>query len=207
MSPPTPRRCSRCSSRRPASRSSPSRLTWFLRELPLRQTVGDQHVDAAFLADLFAAPRDETSLHEVANKLSLLARRENRHWVYEALAERAETDLTPQQLWLLFRVRDEETAALPALAERVGEEDRERLTPEMRDLIARGLVRLEGADRGEENVVFHTTAESDAILARVDAVRNEALTSALAGWKPEAHAELRTMISGLSRDLAAGAPA
>ena len=35
-------------------------LTWFLEERPLRQTVADQTVDAAFLADLFAAPRDET---------------------------------------------------------------------------------------------------------------------------------------------------
>ncbi len=180
--------------------------TWFLRELPLRQTVGDQNVDAAFLADLFASPRDETSLDEVANKLSLLARRENRHWIYEALAERAEADLSPQQLWLLFRVRDEETAALPALAERVGE-DRERLTPEMRDLIARDLVRLEGADQGEDNIVFHTTPESDAILARIDAVRSEAMSTALAGWEPEAHAELRTLISGLTKDLAAAAPA
>ena len=53
-------------------------FSWFLKELPLRQTVGDQNVDAAFLADLFAAPRNETSLHELANKLSLLARHENR---------------------------------------------------------------------------------------------------------------------------------
>ncbi len=45
--------------------------------------------------------------HELEQKLGLLAGRENRHWVYEALAERAQADLTPQQLWLLFRLRDE----------------------------------------------------------------------------------------------------
>ena len=181
-------------------------FTWFLRELPLRQTVGDQNVDEAFLADLFAAPRDETSLHELANKLSLLARRENRHWVYEALAERADTDLNPQQLWLLFRVRDEATATLAALAARVGE-DRDRLEPEMRDLVARQLVQVEGADRGEEHIVFHTTPQSDAILERIDTVRREAMSSALAGWAPETHVELGTLISRLTQDLAATAPA
>jgi EmrB/QacA subfamily drug resistance transporter len=181
-------------------------FTWFLRELPLRQTVGDQNVDEAFLADLFAAPRDETSLHELANKLSLLARRENRHWVYEALAERADTDLNPQQLWLLFRVRDEETATLPALAARVGE-DRTRLEPEMRDLVARQLVRVEGADQGEEHIVFHTTPQSNAILERIDTVRREAMNEALAGWAPETHIELGTLVSRLTQDLAATAPA
>ena len=64
-------------------------LTWFLREVPLRSTIEDQRIDEAFLADLFAAPRDESSLHELENKLSLLAGRENRHWIYQALAERA----------------------------------------------------------------------------------------------------------------------
>ena len=181
-------------------------FSWFLKELPLRQTVGDQTVDAAFLADLFAAPRDETSLHELANKLSLLARRENRHWIYQALADRAETDLNPQQLWLLFRVRDEETAALPALDARVGD-DRERLTPEMRDLIAKHLVRLEGADQGLEQIVFHTTPESDAILERIDVVRRDAMSDALSGWAPEKHEELRTLVSRLTQDLAATAPA
>jgi EmrB/QacA subfamily drug resistance transporter len=181
-------------------------FTWFLRELPLRQTVGDQTVDAAFLPDLFATPRDVTSLNEVANKLSLLAQRENRHWVYQALAERADADVSPQQLWLLFRVRDESTATLPALAVRVGE-DRARLEPEMRELVTRQLVRVEGADRGEEQIVFHTTPESDAILGRVDAVRREALNAALSGWSPELHDELRGLITQLNEDLAASAPA
>jgi EmrB/QacA subfamily drug resistance transporter len=181
-------------------------LTWFLQELPLRQTVGDQQIDAAFLADLFAAPRDQSSLDELANKLSLLARRENRRWVYQALTERADADLTPQQLWLLFRVRDEKTAALPALASRVGE-DRERLTPEMRDLIARDLVRIEGAEQGEEQIVFHTTPLSDTILARIDAVRRDALSDALAGWAPEQHPELKKLIERLTTALAGAAPA
>ncbi len=181
-------------------------LTWFLREQPLRETVGDQQVDATYLANLFAAPRDESSLHEVENKLSVLARRENRHWVYEALAERAGVDLNPQQLWLLLRVQDEDTATLPALAARVGT-DRDRLEPEMRELVSDGLVRVEGADLGEARIVFHTTPEADAILERVDSARRLRLTQILAEWAPEQHPELIRLIDRLSTNLAAAAPA
>jgi DNA-binding MarR family transcriptional regulator len=181
-------------------------LTWFLRELPLRQTVAEQHVDAAFLADLFAAPRDESSLHELENKLSLLARRDNQHWLYEAIAELAGIELNPQQLWLLFRVRDAGTATLPALAERVGS-DRERLEPEMRELVADGLVRVEGAELGEEHIVFHTTPEADAILERIAAARRQRLNEILADWAPEQHPDLLNLIDRLGTNLAAAAPA
>jgi EmrB/QacA subfamily drug resistance transporter len=180
-------------------------LTWFLREQPLRETVGDQRVDATYLANLFAAPRDESSLHEVENKLSVLALRENRHWVYEALADLGDADLNPQELWLLFRVRDEDTAALPALAERVGT-DRDRLEPEMRQLVARGLVRVEGAELGEEHIVFHTTPQADAILLRIDAARMTRIDEILADWEPAEHPELIRLIDRLGTSLAAAAP-
>ena len=80
---------------------------------------------------------------------------------------------------------------------------RERLTPEMRDLIAKHLVRLEGADQGQEQIVFHTTPESDAILERIDVVRRDAMNDALSGWAPEMHEELRNLVSQLTQDLAA----
>ena len=77
----------------------------------------------------------------------------------------------------------------------------------MRDLIAKHLVRLEGADQGLEQIVFHTTPESDAILERIDVVRRDAMSDALSGWAPEQHEELRTLVSRLTQDLAATAPA
>ena len=103
-------------------------------------------------------------------------------------------------------MREHENATVSDLAEQVGP-DRERLTPEMRELIARGLVRLEGAEQGEEHIVFHTTPESDAILARIDAVRRQSLEDALAGWAPEQHPEVISMVDRLSAALAAAAPA
>jgi DNA-binding MarR family transcriptional regulator len=77
----------------------------------------------------------------------------------------------------------------------------------MRDLIAKHLVRLEGANQGQEQIVFHTTPESDAILDRIDTVRRDAMNDALSGWAPETHEELRNLISRLTQDLAASAPA
>lgn len=181
-------------------------LTWFMRELPLRKTVGDQRINEDFLADVFATPRSDTSLGEFQRKLSLLARHENQGWVYKALAERAHTDLTPQQLWLIFRIRDDGAATLPALAARVGA-DRERLTPEMRQLVTRSLVRVEGAEQGAQHIVFHTTPEADAILERIDAARRAGLNELLAGWAPEQHPELLELVRSLGTELAAAAPA
>ena len=66
--------------------------TWFLQERPLRQTVADQGI-----GDSFASPRDATSLDELEARLSTLARRENRHRVYEHLAGVSGLDVTPEK--------------------------------------------------------------------------------------------------------------
>ena len=59
-------------------------LTWFLDELPLRETVADQGI-----GDTFASPRDATSLAELETRLSTLARKQNRHMVYDHLTAQA----------------------------------------------------------------------------------------------------------------------
>ena len=63
-------------------------LTWFLEERPLRETVADQG-----LGDSFAAPRDITSMGELETRLSDLARRQNRHLVYDQLTAQAGVEL------------------------------------------------------------------------------------------------------------------
>jgi DNA-binding MarR family transcriptional regulator len=76
----------------------------------------------------------------------------------------------------------------------------------MRDLIARNLVRIEGAEGGEAAIVFHTTPESDALLERIDTVRREAMSRALDGWSPDKHPELLSLVERLNTALAAAAP-
>lgn len=77
----------------------------------------------------------------------------------------------------------------------------------MRQLVSRSLVRVQGAEQGEEHIVFHTTPQADAILERIDAARRAGLSQMLAGWGPEQHPELLELVHRLGTELAAAAPA
>jgi hypothetical protein len=78
-------------------------VTWLLEELPLRKSVADQG-----LGDSFAAPRDPTSMDELEARLSSLARKENRHLVYDRLAAESGLDLDARETWLLLRLDADE---------------------------------------------------------------------------------------------------
>ncbi len=54
----------------------------------------------------------------------------------------------------------------------------------MRKLVADELFRVEGAEDGEEQIVFHTTPKADAILERIDTARREGLNQILADRAP-----------------------
>src|SRR4029079_19550367 len=90
--------------------------TWLLEERPLRRTVADQG-----LGDSFAAPRDPTSMDELEARLSSLARKENRHLVYERLAAEVGTGFDAVETWLLLRLAAPEGNAAH-LAEDLGPE-------------------------------------------------------------------------------------
>jgi EmrB/QacA subfamily drug resistance transporter len=100
-------------------------VTWLLEELPLRRTVADQG-----LGDSFAAPRDPTSMDELEARLSSLARKENRHLVYDRLASEAGLDLDARETWLLLRLDPDEGDAT-----RLGDE----LGPQLDSLRRRSL--------------------------------------------------------------------
>src|SRR5205814_5984215 len=74
-------------------------LAWFLQEVPLRgpprsETIGES----------FAMPRDATSLAELEQIVSRLARRDNRWQVYQRIAEAAEVPLAADEIWLLVQI-------------------------------------------------------------------------------------------------------
>jgi EmrB/QacA subfamily drug resistance transporter len=155
-------------------------LTWFLREIPLRQSAGAEGV-----AETFAMPREAESLPELERIVATLARREN-HWrVYERLAERAELDLAPAELWVLARLGEgteldladgQVAAAQESLAERSLVEDG-RLLP-----------------------------EGEVVYERIVDARRQGLAELLDGWEPERHDEVRAMLDRLSRELVAEVP-
>ena len=155
-------------------------LTWLLREIPLRQSAGAEGV-----AESFAMPREAESLPELERIVATLARREN-HWrVYQRLAERAQLDLLPAEVWLLARLGDGTELDL-------GDED---LATARDSLGTRGLV--------EDGRLL---PEGEAVYARVVEARREGLAELLDGWEPERHDEVRTMLDRLSRELVAEVP-
>ena len=86
-------------------------LSWFIKELPLRDTVA-----TAGVGEAFAVPKDTDPLAELARELSILTRREAAGRILERLAVRAEVDLSPIEIWLLARLGRDEQLDLAALA-------------------------------------------------------------------------------------------
>jgi EmrB/QacA subfamily drug resistance transporter len=174
-------------------------LSWMIRELPLRQTIGG----GPSVGDSLARPSEAISLRELEVKASWLAQHENRHIVYERLGERAGVDLSPQEMWLLFRLGEVEPATGAELAARVGR-DRERLRPWFRRLVDRSLVAVEGSD--VEDAVCTVTEDGRDVLEHLGRARSNSVTELLAEWEPEAHPEILRMVERLTRSLAEEAP-
>jgi EmrB/QacA subfamily drug resistance transporter len=155
-------------------------LTWFLREVPLRKSV-----EAEGVSESFATPREAESLTELQRIVTTLARRENRWQVYARLAERAEVDLDPSELWLLARLGE---------GSRVDLED-------PRVLAAHGSLRERGLVEDTQ-----LRGRGELVYAQVVEARREGLAELLEGWAPEEHDEVRAMLDSLARELVAEPP-
>jgi DNA-binding MarR family transcriptional regulator len=145
-----------------------------------------------------------------------LTARENRAQIYRTLAERADVDLEPPAVWLLFRMGRHQGMSLAELAHhlRVPEPAVNRLAL---SLAGSGLIRLDGdqpasgtrtaATLGDaspeqrDHDGYALTPEGGAALARLMTARHEGLERLLAGWSPEQHAEVGRMVARLAADL------
>jgi EmrB/QacA subfamily drug resistance transporter len=166
-------------------------LTWFLKELPLRETVADQG-----LAESFAAPRDASSLEELETRLSTLARKQNRHLVYEHLTTRANLDLGPPAAWLLLRIEEHEPASTSELAEQLRLEPAE-LEPMLAELRAHDLV---SPDSPTLTAAGATAAE------KMTEARCDEIHAILEEWQPADQPEVSTMVERFARSLSAAPP-
>jgi EmrB/QacA subfamily drug resistance transporter len=155
-------------------------LTWLLPELPLRRSAAAEGV-----AESFAMPRDAESLPELERIVATLARRENRWRVYAQLAERAELDLDPSELWLLARLGEGTLVDV----------DDPRVAVAHGSLRERGLVD-DGRLRDEGEVLY----------TRIVEARRVGLAELLEGWEPEQHDEVRAMLERFARELVGEAP-
>ena len=159
-------------------------VTWLLEEKPLRQTVADQGI-----GDSFAAPREATSLEELETRLSTLARKQNRHMVYEQLTAQAGVELEPRETWLLLRLHDGDPAGL--------ELDPDELAPLLDGLRRAGLAERERPE---------LTAAGEDAAVRIRQAGRDRVQALLAEWEPEQHPDILQLIQRFARTLTAAPP-
>ena len=167
-------------------------LTWFIKELPLRDTVA-----TASVGEAFAVPKDTDPLAELARELSILTRREQANRILERLAARAGVDLEPAETWLLARFNRDPSLDVHALADTYAI-DPLRLDNAKRVLVEAGLV--EGGESGTPAAGALTEKGKQTLDTLVSCGRDR-LDELSVGWQPEQHPELRELIEGLARQF------
>ena len=172
-------------------------LTWFIRELKLRETVatGD-------LSDTYAMPRDADSLAEIVNKLGRVDRREGARELVIRVAARAGIDLSPAACWLLARLSEDRAPDLATLAARF-DIGLGTLTAARGELAHKRLIAPSPGDASVDEL----TADGHATLERLIETGEQRLSDLLEGWRPEEHEELARMIGTLAQQFFIDAPA
>ncbi|MGN6251569.1 MAG: DHA2 family efflux MFS transporter permease subunit [Marmoricola sp.] len=166
-------------------------LTWFLREVPLRQTAKAPDQSQALAPT--AMPAAEDSADEVVRALSLLATREDRHRIYTELATEAGVDLDPRSTWLLYRLDGRSRLDIDVLATQLHLE-----RGSIRDLLDPLCAARFAAVEGDTVAV---TADGHAAIERLVALRRARLDARLGGWADEHDARLAHKLDQLARDL------
>ncbi|HEY7830430.1 MAG TPA: MDR family MFS transporter [Solirubrobacteraceae bacterium] len=175
-------------------------LSWFIRELPLRETVASPD-----MADTFASPRDTDSLAVIANKLGRLERREGAREIIRRVARRAEVDLDPTSCWLLARLSEDAPAGLESLARRANVEI--AVLAHARDvllehgLIAAGLSTPIDATPANVMSTYELTAAGRDTVERLRKTGEQRLSDLLECWRPEENEDLARLIVNLAREF------
>jgi EmrB/QacA subfamily drug resistance transporter len=165
-------------------------LSWFLRQVPLRDSV----TASTGIGETFAVPKHTDSLPEISRALSVLVGREGRKRFVERLVQRAGVDLSPAAAWLLVRLHDDPNADIDRLCSNfdVPFEVGQTALAELRE---RGFVEVVDGDGrrlgpGADEAVERLVAERRASLARL-----------LEGWSPEKYDELAALLTRLAQEL------
>jgi EmrB/QacA subfamily drug resistance transporter len=164
-------------------------LSWFLKEVPLRRTAG-----AADMAEGFGAVSAErSSIGEIERALLRLADGDLRRAGYTRIAQLCGLGLPAGSCWVLAKLARHGNVHGTALAAQAGvsmEEGR----PYVDLLVERDFVR-------RDDGMLVLTPEGSVAADRIFACARDGLEQLLAGWSPEQHAELASMLDHLSRAL------
>jgi DNA-binding MarR family transcriptional regulator len=171
-------------------------LALLLPEIELRRSTD------AIESDTPAMPVGQSSLREVENAVSDLARAENRHGIYERLAERAGVEIEPADCWLLLRVHDHPDASLTALAQRLGIPSA-RLEAVIERLATSGLLETHPLGPDQQDCRLSPTGAGKITLDRLAIARRDGLAELLQDWAPEQHPELERLLAELAHSVLA----
>jgi EmrB/QacA subfamily drug resistance transporter len=165
-------------------------LTFFIKQVPLRQTVA-----TAGVGEAFAVPSGASSLDEIECKLSTLTRREAGRSMIERVAQRAGLELTAAQCLLLAQLDRDPGVDLAAIAVR-REIDEARVVAVADQLASLGLAGSAGDPGGRAL----TPAGHDALDLLLSTARGR-LDEMLEGWEPGEHPELAALVTRVARAL------
>jgi EmrB/QacA subfamily drug resistance transporter len=170
-------------------------LTWFLREVPLRQTASAEGV-----GESFASPRETSSERELERILGSLMQRRGRRQAYEELIRRSGVEVAPEDSWVLGRLGERAPITAPALAHELDVRI-SRLREPIATLEQRGWVRSADGDE------LHLSDGGREALDKLVAAGRAQLCDLLDGWEPDRDEELSAAVSRLARGLVAEMPA
>ena len=171
-------------------------LTLALREIPLRRTS-----PAEGMGQAFAMPQDATSLEELERIVSRLIQHENRWKIYDALARRSGVQLSPPEMWFLFRLGERDH---PITEDELCRHTRTDL-PVLHELSERTIsLGLVGRD---SSGWLDFTREGKSLYSKLLVLRRDQLSSMLERWDPGQHPEVRGMLARLARHLSTAPPA
>ncbi len=167
-------------------------LSWFLREVPLRETAAAPDQSQALAPT--SVPATDDSADEVVRALSSLARREDRHRIYTELAGAAGLDLDPRSTWVLYRLDGRAKVDEATLAGDL-HLSREEVQTLVAPLTGAGLVEVDGSAGATVTQAGHAAIE------RLVAARRARLEARLGSWVDEHDARLAQKLDELARDL------
>jgi EmrB/QacA subfamily drug resistance transporter len=166
-------------------------LSWFIRQLPLRETVATPD-----LADTFASPKDTDSLTVITTKIGQLDRREGAREIIRRVAARAEVQLDPAACWLLARLSEDAPADLDTLAARAGVEVSTLAHARDRLLDHRLIALCPG-----HTSAYELTDAGRTTLSRLTATGEQRLADLLEEWRPEENPDLAGLIVSLAHEF------
>ena len=170
-------------------------VSWFLKELPLRDLARSESV-----AESFAMPTDATSSDELEKIVDRLSRGENRWEVFRRIAEASDVQLAPDEIWLLARICLPEKATDPAeLMHEYKISDTTLKEISQRLMVERLVIRTTDA-------TLIASSQGRQVFDALVRAREARLSKMLEKWTHDQQPEIMALLDRLSRALMAELP-